>query len=145
MRLPLNISESRNTATARSVSTYAGAGVSHLALESRDIFASARRMREAGAAILPMPPNYYEDLLARFGLPEDLLDEMRRHDILYDRQGEGELFHFYTMPFEDRFFFEIVERRGGYDLYGAANAPVRLAALQQARAGVAAGPRGRLS
>ena len=33
----------------------------------------------------------------------------------------------YTRTFEDRFFFEIVERRN-YDLFGAANTPVRLAA-----------------
>ena len=35
----------------------------------------------------------------------------------------------YTTPFDDRVFFEIIERRGGYNQYGAPNAPVRLAAL----------------
>ena len=29
-----------------------------------------------------------------------------------------------------RFFFELTERRAGYALYGAANAAVRLAAMQ---------------
>ena len=29
-------------------------------------------------------------------------------------------------------FFEVVERRGGYDGYGAADAPVRMAAQRQA-------------
>ena len=33
--------------------------------------------------------------------------------------------------FDDRFFFEIVERRGGYAGFGAVNAPVRLAAQAQ--------------
>ena len=35
--------------------------------------------------------------------------------------------HIYTQTFQDRFFFEIVQRNN-YDLFGAANTPVRLAA-----------------
>ena len=31
-----------------------------------------------------------------------------------------------------RLFFEVVQRRGGYDGYGAANAPVRMAAQRRA-------------
>jgi 4-hydroxyphenylpyruvate dioxygenase len=52
---------------------------------------------------------------------------LQAHNILYDRDGESEYFQVYTKAFEHRFFFEIVERRG-YAGYGAANAPVRLAA-----------------
>ena len=47
--------------------------------------------------------------------------------IFYDRIGAGEFFHLYTRAING-VFFEIVERRGGYDRYGEANAPVRLAA-----------------
>jgi 4-hydroxyphenylpyruvate dioxygenase len=133
VRFPLNISESRNTATARSVSTFAGAGVNHIAFATADIFAAAEAMRSNGARILPIPANYYDDIAARFQLPEGELDRMRELNILYDRAADGEFRHFYTLPFEDRFFFEIVQRTGAYTLYGAANAPVRLAALAQVR------------
>ena len=51
----------------------------------------------------------------------------RQHGILYDRDGDGEYPQTYTKAFEHRFFFEIVERRHGYNGYGAANAPIRLA------------------
>jgi 4-hydroxyphenylpyruvate dioxygenase-like putative hemolysin len=47
--------------------------------------------------------------------------------VLYDRDGTAEYLQVYTETFDDRFFFEIVERRG-YKGFGAANAPVRLAA-----------------
>ena len=50
--------------------------------------------------------------------------------------GEGEFLHVYSEPFQDRFFFEFVQRINGYDQYGAANAPFRMAAfarLQRAR------------
>jgi 4-hydroxyphenylpyruvate dioxygenase len=52
---------------------------------------------------------------------------MQEFRILYDRIGAGEFFHLYTRSINGM-FFEVVERRGGYDRYGEANAPVRLAA-----------------
>ena len=50
-----------------------------------------------------------------------------RQPDLYDREGEGEFFQIYTHRFDERFFFEIVQRRN-YQGFGAANAAVRLAA-----------------
>ena len=38
------------------------------------------------------------------------------------------LWHLYTDAFWDRFFFEVVQRSGGYAGFGAANTPVRAAA-----------------
>ena len=133
LRFPLNVSHSRNTATARSVSTLAGAGVHHIAFESKDIFATLRRLRETGVRMLSIPVNYYDDLAARFSLADEFVDELRQSGVLYDRIGEGELLQAYTEPFEDRFYFEVLERRGGYELYGAANAPVRMAAMARLR------------
>ena len=63
----------------------------------------------------------------------DFLDRLARNGILDDRAGGGEYLQLYTEPFEDRFFFEIVQRIGGYDLYGAANAAVRMASQTRAR------------
>jgi 4-hydroxyphenylpyruvate dioxygenase len=131
IRLPLNISQSSGTATARSVSTYSGAGVQHVALATDDIFAAAAELRRRGAAVLRIPANYYDDLAAKHGLDDELLERLSAAHILYDREGDGEFFQLYTEPFEDRFSFEIVERRN-YDGYGAVNAPVRLAAQAQA-------------
>ena len=52
---------------------------------------------------------------------------MQAHNILYERDGTTEYLQAYTRTFQERFFFEIVERRG-YRGFGAANAPIRLAA-----------------
>ncbi len=134
LRIPLNISDSRNTATARSVSTFAGAGVHHIAFSTSDIFAAAEGLHDSGLPLLDIPANYYDDLIARFALDPGLVARMARLGILYDRQGAGEFFHVYTQPFDDRFFFELVQRRGGYDQYGAVNAPIRMAALARLRA-----------
>jgi 4-hydroxyphenylpyruvate dioxygenase len=131
VRLSFNISESRNTATGRFVTSYGGAGVQQIALATRDIFAAVERARANGLALLPIPENYYDDLGARFGLDDALLVKLRRLNLLYDRDGAGEFFHAYTETFDDRFYFEILERRGGYQKFGAANAAVRMAAQAQ--------------
>ena len=49
--------------------------------------------------------------------------------MLYDADGRGgEFLQLFTEMIGDRLFFEVVQRIGGYDGYGAANSPVRLAA-----------------
>jgi 4-hydroxyphenylpyruvate dioxygenase len=133
VRYSMNVSERQNTAAGRSVSQFGGAGVHHIAFRVTDVLATAQALRARGAPMLQIPDNYYDDLEARFGLAPEFLDPLRRNHVLYDRSGEGEFLHCYTTPFEDRFYFEFIERRGGYASYGAVNAPVRLAALAQLR------------
>jgi 4-hydroxyphenylpyruvate dioxygenase len=99
----------------------------HVAFLSSDVAEVARRARQAGLRFLPVPANYYEDLEARFDLDDGLLQVLRDNDLMYDRDEQGEFLHFYTRTVGS-VFFEVVERRGGYDGYGALSAPVRLAA-----------------
>ena len=129
---PLNVSESRKTAAARSVSSFGGAGVHHIALATNNVFETAAKLVERGVPILRIPRNYYLDLETRFDLTPDQIEKLSLSNVLYDRSASGEFFHIYTDFFEDRFYFEIVERRGDYAGYGAINAPVRLAAQDEA-------------
>jgi 4-hydroxyphenylpyruvate dioxygenase len=126
-RVTLNGSAAAQTLAARFLHNYAGAGVQHIAFETRDIIATARALRAAGMQPLPIPANYYDDLDARFGLDASRLGQFAEFNILYDRDGEGEYLQLFSRAFAKRFFFEVVERRG-YEGYGAANAPIRLAA-----------------
>lgn len=116
VRVPINLAPPTAAPPAR-----------HIAVRTDDVFAVARRAKERGIDHLRIPANYYDDLSARFGLAEELLSSLRELDLLYDRDAEGEFIHFYTRTIGD-VFFEVVERRGGYDGYGGANAPIRLAA-----------------
>ncbi len=84
--------------------------------------------------MLDIPRNYYDDIEAKFGVPLDIVERMAQLGILYDRDGTAEYFQFYSRAFAKRVFFEIVERRG-YQAYGAANAPIRLAAQARFKAG----------
>jgi 4-hydroxyphenylpyruvate dioxygenase len=132
LRILLNASSAQQTLSSRFLDKYMGAGVQHLTLRTRDIFASSDRMRRLGVDLLPIPRNYYVDLAARFALEPALVERLAASHILYDRDPGGEYFQYTTRAFDKRFFFEIVERRG-YDGYGAPNAPVRLAAQARYR------------
>jgi 4-hydroxyphenylpyruvate dioxygenase len=106
----------------------------HVAFAGADIFATAAAIAGRGGATLPVPDNYYADLVARFALPDGLVERLRRHGILYDRDpAGGELLHLYTPVHGGRVFFEIVQRRGGYAGFGEADAPVRMAAHRHLR------------
>jgi 4-hydroxyphenylpyruvate dioxygenase len=138
VRLPLNISENRNTAISHALSSYRGSGVHHIAFSCDDIFAQVARAKEAGVQLLDIPLNYYDDLAARFDFDDEFLSELAYYNVLYDRDANGgELFHVYTEAFDDRFFFEILQRKNGYMGYGAANVAVRLAAMAKSRSGSA--------
>jgi 4-hydroxyphenylpyruvate dioxygenase len=113
------------------VSRFAGAGVHHIALRTDDIFHTLSRLRHVGLPILRIYDNYYYDLDARLDLAPELIQRLRNNGVLYDRSVDGEFFHAYTETFEGRFFFEIVQRSGNYALFGAANAPARMAAQAQ--------------
>jgi 4-hydroxyphenylpyruvate dioxygenase len=127
LRIALNIGEGGATGVSRFLDAFGGAGFQQIALSTDNIIATVEAAQAKGVAFLPIPDNYYDDLAARFDIAPDLLSRMRAFGVLYDRVKDGEFFHIYTRTFHDRFFFEIVERRN-YDLFGAANTPVRLAA-----------------
>jgi 4-hydroxyphenylpyruvate dioxygenase len=132
VRILLNSSASGQTLVDRFLHAYGGAGVQHVSFATRDIFATATRLRELGMEALPIPENYYYDLGARFGLEDAVLSRMAELNILYDEDEKGSYHHLYTRAFAKRFFFEVVQRRG-YDGYGARDTAIRLAAQSRFR------------
>jgi 4-hydroxyphenylpyruvate dioxygenase len=130
LRFVLNASQSARTLSSRFLSEAFGSGVQHIAFATRDIMAAVAAFRVNGIEMLPIPANYYDDLEAKTDLSPERIDELRRANVLYDRDGGAdgaEYLQAYTHTFDGRFFFEIVERRA-YRGFGAANAPIRLAA-----------------
>lgn len=129
VRLVLTTSDGSRTGVARSLSAFGGAGISQIAFETGDIFATAEMLRGAGLPLLRIPANYYDELRNNRGVDRGLVDRLQALNILYDADSRGgEFLHVYSAAFESRFFFEVVQRTGGYDRYGEINAPVRMAA-----------------
>ncbi|MEC9434725.1 MAG: TIM barrel protein [Pseudomonadota bacterium] len=128
LRLTLNGAETHRTFAGRFVADSFGSSVQHVAFACPDLLAAAEALAANGFRPLPIPGNYYDDLAARFALPEDYVARLRAANILYDQDAGGRFLQLYSRPFGDGIFFEIVERQGAYAGYGGPNAPYRVAA-----------------
>ncbi|QDY70973.1 bifunctional sugar phosphate isomerase/epimerase/4-hydroxyphenylpyruvate dioxygenase family protein [Qingshengfaniella alkalisoli] len=131
LRVTLNGAETHRTLAGSFLTDSFGASVQHIALATQDIFATAKVLAERGFESLPMPANYYDDLAARFELPDGLLDQLRQGNILYDIENGETFFQLYSRRLTGGVFFEIVQRAPGYRGFGAANAPFRIAAQKR--------------
>lgn len=131
LRVTLNGAENQNTLAGQFIDRTFGAAVQHLAFSCDDIFATAEALAVRGFEALSMSPNYYEDLGARFGLDDAFVERLRKSQILYDEDADGRYFQLYSRQRTSEVFFEIVQRDGGYDGYGAANAPFRVSAQRR--------------
>lgn len=132
LRLTLNGSENRATLAGFFVAESFGSSVQHIAFGCDDIFAASRTLGRLGFDRLEISPNYYDDLGARLEIEPDLLSRLRGANILYDRDPSGgEYFQLYSNPTADGRFFEVVQRSGGYNGYGAPNAVFRIAAQKR--------------
>jgi len=93
---------------------YKGPGVQHIAIATDDIVHTVRELRKRGMEFLYVPEVYYEDVLDRVGTISEDLNELKKQNILIDRDEEGYLLQIFTKPVQDRptLFFEIIERNG---------------------------------
>lgn len=93
---------------------YKGAGVQHIAVASDNILETVSELRKRGVEFLQVPGTYYEDVLERVGHIDENLEDLKKLNILIDRDEEGYLLQIFTKPVEDRptVFYEIIERHG---------------------------------
>ena len=93
---------------------YRGAGVQHIAVATDDIIFTVDQLRKNGVEFLYVPDNYYETVEERVGKIEENLDDLKRLNILIDRDDEGYLLQIFTKPVQDRptVFYEIIQRKG---------------------------------
>jgi 4-hydroxyphenylpyruvate dioxygenase len=93
---------------------YAGPGVQHVALLCGDIIEAVTKLKANGVEFLSVPDSYYAELPQRVGEIEEPMDEIKRLNILVDKDEEGYLLQLFTKPVEDRptVFFEIIQRKG---------------------------------
>lgn len=131
LRVTLNGADSHRTLAGTFLSQTYGASLQHIALATDDIFATLQHLTGLGFDPLPMTPNYYDDLAARFDFPEGLLARMQAANVLYDHDEGGAFFQCYSRAFAGGVFFEILQRSADYRGFGAVNAPFRIAAQKR--------------
>jgi 4-hydroxyphenylpyruvate dioxygenase len=93
---------------------YQGAGVQHIAIATDDILYTVGELRKRGMEFLYVPDNYYEEVMDRVGKIDEDLKDLKKLNILIDRDEEGYLLQIFSKPVQDRptLFFEIIERNG---------------------------------
>ncbi|WP_132944889.1 4-hydroxyphenylpyruvate dioxygenase [Tumebacillus sp. BK434] len=93
---------------------YNGPGAQHMALLTHDIIETVAKLRENGVEFLNVPDTYYEDLKSRVGEIDEEIEEIKKLNLLVDRDEDGYLLQIFTKPIMDRptFFFEIIQRKG---------------------------------
>ena len=93
---------------------YKGPGVQHIALSTRDIISTVKKLKSNGVEFLPTPKSYYKDLINRVGEIKEDLREIVEMGILIDSDEKGYMLQIFTKPIQDRptLFFEIIQRKG---------------------------------
>jgi 4-hydroxyphenylpyruvate dioxygenase len=108
------------------VDYYGGAGVQHIALNTKDIISAIKALRARGMEFLTIPRTYYENLRerlkdAKISVKEDL-DILQQLHILVDFDDNGYLLQIFSKPCQDRptLFIEIIQRNN-HQGFGAGN------------------------
>jgi 4-hydroxyphenylpyruvate dioxygenase len=114
---------------------YRGAGVQHIAVATNDILHTVSELRRRGVEFLYVPETYYEDLIERIGHIDEDMHELRKLNILVDRDDEGYLLQIFTKPVEDRptVFYEIIQRKGAKS-FGKGNFKALFEAIEREQA-----------
>ncbi len=131
LRITLNGADTHRTLAGAFLAHTFGASVQHIAFATDDIFVTLDRLSKHGFEPLPIQTNYYDDLAARFTLPDELIDRMQAANVLYDEEAGAPFFQCYSRMASFGVFFEIVQRDPAYEGYGGPNAPFRIAAQKR--------------
>jgi len=144
IKMPINepAAGKRKSQIQEYVDYYGGAGVQHIAHNTKDIISSIKYLRERGTKFLKIPKTYYEQLReklkeSKVQIKEDL-DILEELHILVDYDDDGYLLQIFTKPMQDRptLFLEIIQRCN-HQGFGAGNFKSLFEAieLEQARRG----------
>lgn len=114
IRIPINESADDKSQIEEYLREYKGEGIQHIALSTRDIYETVRRLRASGVALMDPPPaTYYEMLETRLpGHGEDVA-KLKDLGILIDGSPSGGLLlQIFTQTMVGPIFFEIIQRKG---------------------------------
>ena len=113
IRIPINESSDDRSQIQEYLDEYRGEGIQHIALGTRDIYATVDAMKAQGVDFLDTPATYYELLDKRLPGHGEPLAELRKRAILVDGgPAGGLLLQIFTKTVIGPVFFEIIQRKG---------------------------------
>ena len=132
IRIPINESLDDKSQIEEYLRRYKGEGIQHVAMGSRDIYASVEALRGNGLPFMPSPPaTYYEKVDARVPNHGEPVERLKANGILIDGEGAvalGEkqgrmskvLLQIFSATVVGPIFFEFIQRKGD-DGFGEGN------------------------
>lgn len=128
VQLPINQPATPNSQIQEFLNANRGAGIQHIALQTKDIISSISQFRNRGVSFLPISQSYYSHLQQRTNLPlePDELLEIAKQEILVDWKPDfpnSLLLQIFTQPIfpQPTFFFEFIQRRHHAQGFGEGN------------------------
>ena len=114
IRIPINESSDDKSQIQEYLVAYHGEGIQHVALGTRDIYATVEALRERGVVFQDTPETYYDMLPARLPGHREDGDRLRRNRILLDGAPVKDemLLQIFTTTVIGPIFFEIIQRKG---------------------------------
>ncbi|MFI9100867.1 4-hydroxyphenylpyruvate dioxygenase [Streptomyces fildesensis] len=111
-----------------------GSGVQHLAFLVDEIVPAVLTFESRGVEFLQTPGTYYDALAERISGLEETITDLRKANVLADRDEWGYLLQLFTRsPFERRtLFFELIQRQGAQG-FGSSNIRALYEAVELAR------------
>ncbi|WP_233258301.1 4-hydroxyphenylpyruvate dioxygenase [[Phormidium] sp. ETS-05] len=126
-QLPINEPTSANSQIQEFLDANNGAGIQHIALSNKDIFATVRHLRNQGVPLIEVPTSYYENLRLRRGeLNIYQLQQLEELQILVDWQQDNPdalLMQTFTKPIfpQPTLFLELICRSRKAKGFGEGN------------------------
>ena len=113
IRIPINEPSDKKSQIEEYLEAYHGEGIQHIALASRDIYASVEALKKSGVNFMDVPETYYEAVDKRLpGHREDLKRMGRNHILIDGGADHGLLLQIFTKTVVGPIFFEIIQRKG---------------------------------
>lgn len=116
------------------IDSHDGAGVQHVAFLADDIALAVRTVSATGIKFLDTPASYYDVLTSRLGGVGVPVEQLRKLNILVDRDSWGVMLQIFTESRHPRrtLFYELIERRGART-FGSNNIKALYEAVERQR------------
>ena len=113
--IPLNETRDEKSQIAEFIQNFNGEGVQHIALHTRDIYATVDQLAVNGIQFQDTPDTYYDLIDCRLPNHGEEVERLRQTRILIDggaAQGGGFLLQIFTKNSIGPIFFEYIQRKG---------------------------------
>ncbi len=142
IRIPINESSDDKSQIQEYLVAYRGEGIQHVALGTRDIFATVEALRSRDVVFQDTPDAYFDLLATRLPGHHEDTERLRKNRILLDGAPAKDemLLQIFTSTVIGPIFFEIIQRKGN-EGFGEGNfqALFESIELDQIRRGVLSG------